>query len=259
MNPHFRDEGRGAPVVLLPGFGASLHAYDEVFAGREDQRLIAVDLPRTGESAHWAPSTPQGIAGELSAWLTRHGVSEYRVFGHSFGGLVALELCVLDRPRITGLGLASTPALGIPADARALLRAPAVDQVVLSMWQVATWRPAMRTYLQWLWGRSPLPSAVVDSYLRSIRAAGFTGAVVEALRSVAEYRLPLDALRAGAVPARVVWGERDPLVPVPYGEHLAGSIAAEFRVLPDTGHCIPEEQPRAVLEAIGVRPAGKGP
>jgi pimeloyl-ACP methyl ester carboxylesterase len=48
----------------------------------------------------------------------------------------------------------------------------------------------------------------------------------------------------------VLWGDKDPLVPVIHGERLATALQADFRVLADVGHCVPEEHPQAVLEAI---------
>lgn len=238
---------------MIPGFGASIRSYDAIFEARGEQRLIAVDLPRTGESKHWAPSTPEGIAEELARWLKRHGVREYTVFGHSFGGLAALELARREPKHVEALVVASAPALGLPPDAKMFLANPAVDQVVTSMWQLATFRPVMRAYLQWLWGRSKLPPEVVDAYLQSVRAEGFAGGIVEAMRAVAAYRLPHEGLKQAAVPTTVLWGEKDPLVTVVYGEHLATSLGAPYRVLPDTGHCVPEEQPAAVIAAITAR------
>lgn len=58
-------------------------------------------------------------------------------------------------------------------------------------------------------------------------------------------------LRRVQVPALVLWGEHDRLIPPVYGEAFRDAIpAAELEILPDCGHMAPIERPEAVAEAI---------
>jgi pimeloyl-ACP methyl ester carboxylesterase len=74
--------------------------------------------------------------------------------------------------------------------------------------------------------------------------------MLEALRSVGRFQAPLEALSNAPFPRRVLWGEKDRLVSVLQGEQLARALKADFKVLPDVGHCLPDEHPEAVHDAV---------
>jgi pyruvate dehydrogenase E2 component (dihydrolipoamide acetyltransferase) len=247
-----RVEGVGQPVVLIPGLGASSRVFDDVFTeGTSRARLLAIDLPRSGRSSAFAANTPDAIAEGLLRWLTEQGVGRFRLFGHSFGGLVAIAVAARAADRVVSLTVASAPALGVPAEAKLFLESPLAPVSALWMNAAPLWRPMVKNYLRWLWGKpGNFKDELVDRYLESLKAEGFVDGLIESLRAVASYRLPKEALQPGAFPRRVIWGERDPLVSVIQGERLATALGADFHVLHDVGHCVPEEAPLAVLEAI---------
>ena len=51
----------------------------------------------------------------------------------------------------------------------------------------------------------------------------------------------------------MLWGEKARLVSVVQGEQLATSIGAKLTVLPDVGHCVPEEAPDALNDFLTTR------
>ncbi|MCA2977797.1 MAG: alpha/beta hydrolase [Myxococcaceae bacterium] len=252
MAIHFRDSGEGEPVVLIHGLGASHRVFDGVIGeGGERHRFVAVDLPRSGRSKTWAENTPEAIAEALDPFLANRGLTHFRLFGHSFGGLVALAFAARFPQRVASLTVASAPALGLPPEARLFLESPMAP--LSSMWMTATplLRPVVRSYLKWLWGQpQQFRDETVEHYLESLGAEGFLSGMIDSLRAVGRFRLPLEPLTAAPFPRRVLWGDRDPLVSVIDGERLASALGADFRVLRDVGHCVPEEHPRGVLEAI---------
>ncbi|MCU0698402.1 MAG: alpha/beta fold hydrolase [Myxococcaceae bacterium] len=252
MAIHFRDSGAGEPVVLIHGLGASHRVFDGVITeGGERHRFLAIDLPRSGRSKTWAENTPEAIADALEPFVVARGLSRFRLFGHSFGGLVALAYAAKYPQRVTSLTVASAPALGLPPEARLFLESPMAP--LSTMWMTATplWRPMVRNYLKWLWGQpEQFKDETVAHYLESLGADGFLSGMIDSLRAVGRFRLPIEPLEAAPFPRRVLWGDKDPLVPVIHGERLATALKADFRVLPDVGHCVPEEHPQAVLEAI---------
>ncbi|MDP3501534.1 MAG: alpha/beta hydrolase [Myxococcales bacterium] len=252
MPIHYRDEGQGEPIVLIHGLGASHRVFDGVITeGGEQHRFLAIDLPRSGRSRNWAENTPDAIAAALEPFLVNRGLTHFRLFGHSFGGLVALSYAAKFPQRVSSLTVASAPALGLPAEARLFLESPLAP--MSTMWMSATpmWRPMVKNYLRWLWGQpGAFKDDTVEHYLESLRADGFITGMLDSLRSVGRFRLPKEALAAGDFPKRVIWGDRDPLVPIIQGEQLATALGADFRVLKDVGHCVPEEHPVAVLESI---------
>lgn len=251
MTLHVRDEGGGSPLVLLHGLGASHRVFDPLFERRGERRLIAVDLPRSGRSGHWAPSTPTGVAEELLRHLDRAGVGRFELFGHSFGGLVSLELAAREGDRVQRLTVASAPALGVPPEFKLLLSNPMLDLSMGWFGRLPVWRPALKSYLMAIWGESSrLAEHHVALYEEALRAPGFNDGMLEALRSLGAFRAPLEVLAKAGIEKQVLWGEKDRLVSVIQGEQLARAIGAELRVLPDVGHCVPDEHPEAVAEAL---------
>src|SRR5438093_124986 len=79
----------------------------------------------------------------------------------------------------------------------------------------------VRMYLRLIWGD---PTAIreehVRGYLEAMGAANFYPSMVEAVRLLGGYRLPLEALRQASHPCVLLWGERDRLVPAEEGHRL---------------------------------------
>ncbi len=253
MRVFCRDQGQGEPVVLVHGLGASHRAFDEVIS-TGGYRYLAVDLPGVGQSGAWASSSPPHIAERLQVHLASMGVTRFRLFGHSFGGLVALSLAALEPQAIVSLVVASCPAMGLGEDAKSLLAHPMV--AAMSGWLSRTTlpvpKPLVQGYLKWLWGDSGAVSdSAVAVAVENARNPRFLPAMIESLQSIAGYHVPVAALRQATFDKAVLWGERDPLVSVIEGERLAIAIGARLQVLTGVGHSLPEEAPFEVKAALG--------
>ncbi|MBK7858883.1 MAG: alpha/beta fold hydrolase [Archangiaceae bacterium] len=249
---HHRDEGSGAPVLLLHGLASTQRVFDEVISGGASRhRFVAVDLPRSGSSKAWAASRPDQIAERLMPWLVAKGLSRFSVVGHSFGGLVAMELAARWPERVSRLVIASSPGLGLTPQIRKLVHNPLAESAVGWLSRLPMHRRAVRAYFEWLWAeRGTLSDRHLEIYLEALRAEGVWESMLEAGRAISAWRLPVEALRASQVPVRVLWGEKDPLVPLLQGEQLATALGAPFRVLPGVGHCVPEQRPAELLAAL---------
>ena len=248
---HFRDEGDGTPLVLVHGLGASGRVFDPLFEKRGKRRLISVDLPRTARSGHWASSTPEHIGAALIEFLDKRKVGTFEIFGHSFGGLIALHLGATSPLRISKLSVASTPALGVPPEFKLMLSNPLADMTMGWFGKMPVWRPALKAYLQMIWGpTSNLNDEHLALYEEALGAPGFSEGMLEALRAVGAFRTPVAPLLAAKFEKQVIWGEKDRLVSVVQGEQLALSIGAKLTVLHDVGHCVPEEAPDKLRELL---------
>ena len=99
--------GDGPAVLLLHGLGSSSHVFEPLRSlWPAGLRGVAVDLPCCGRSAAWAPMSPPALADGLAAFMRREQLPCLAVVGHSWGGLVALELLARDVVR-RGLLLAA--------------------------------------------------------------------------------------------------------------------------------------------------------
>ncbi|MCI4667557.1 MAG: alpha/beta hydrolase [Bacteroidia bacterium] len=94
MDIHYRDEGQGAPLLLLHGTGASLHTWN-VWAEKLqlDFRVIRMDLPAYGltgphPKAEYEPSRYVEV---IHQFLKELEIDTVYVAGNSFGGALAWQ------------------------------------------------------------------------------------------------------------------------------------------------------------------------
>lgn len=238
-------------MLLLHGMGASSHIYDELLRlGRDRYRFLRLDFPQAGASGRFSGLSPEALARWLRRFLESVVEGPLIVVGHSFGGVVGIELAARAPSRVKGLAVISSPALGIGL-LEHLVGSTLTGRLAAVAAKVPMPSVAVRAYLRRIWGEPErITDAHVRGYVNAMKAEGAWPAMLEAARHLVQYRLPIEKLRAAAIPCTVLWGERDPVVPVVQGERLARTLGATFRVLPATGHCVPEERPEAVLEAI---------
>ena len=102
------------PLVLVHGFmgGSAQWELQQVELG-EKRRLIAVDLPGFGAHAHLeAPDTIAGFASYVLDELTRQGVGQFDLLGHSMGGMIVQEMTALAPDRVRRLIVYGSAATG---------------------------------------------------------------------------------------------------------------------------------------------------
>jgi pyruvate dehydrogenase E2 component (dihydrolipoamide acetyltransferase) len=247
----YRDAGAGEPVLLLHGIGAASHVWDPLIEAEPGYRFLAVDLPCTARSKDYCLARAEEISPALLALLDALHIPRAVVVGHSYGGVIAIDFVSRNPQRARGLVAISAPAVGVPPQLKQLLENPASEWAVKMFSKLPNFRSMVKSYLGFAWGDpSRLTDAQLDSYLFAMRADGFYPALLEGLRDVAKFRVPVAALKQNAVPAVAVWGDKDRLVPVVQGEQVATAIGAELVVLRGVGHAVPEEAPEAVAAAI---------
>lgn len=96
--PHISivSEGRGSPVILIPGLSSPRTVWDGIVPALvRDHRVILVQVngfAGDDPGANLAPGVLDGIVGELHGYIASHTLGPAKVVGHSLGGLVALQL-----------------------------------------------------------------------------------------------------------------------------------------------------------------------
>lgn len=123
---HYRIEGSGPPLLLLHHTPRSSALYEPIIDDLAKRRtVIAWDAPGFGES--YRPAEPLSIENYgacAASFMTALGISRFDVFGCMTGAVVAIELAVSCRDRVTRLGL-----MGVPFFASAQERAVALGEV----------------------------------------------------------------------------------------------------------------------------------
>ncbi|MCY3560422.1 MAG: alpha/beta fold hydrolase [bacterium] len=124
---HYETCGEGTPVLVMHGGLGLDHQYlrpalDDLAGGAE---LVFYDHRGNGQSApveDWGPITLESLADDADALRSALGLEGIVVYGHSFGGFVAIRYALRHQRHLSGLILACTAANlrhppNIPADA----------------------------------------------------------------------------------------------------------------------------------------------
>lgn len=246
---HYVSRGAGPAVLLIHGMGAASHAWDRIEL--EGHRLIAVDLPGCGRSELVSGlQAPNDLAYLLQELMGGLGHRSYSVVGHSLGALVGLELALLRAESVRAAVLVN-PAIRVSPAAR-LCRVPvAAAAAAAALEALPLPRALIRLYLQALFAdRRRVTEAAVEAYARTASTPHYLRVQLAQLRGLFSWS-PGDRIRSLRAPTLVVWGARDPFLPLPLGERFARSLpGARFVAIPGCGHAPAEECPGELCAAI---------
>lgn len=111
---YYETAGAGAPLLLIPGFGANATVYwANAPALARSFRVIAFDPRGAGRSDVTPPPyNMEQLADDCAAVLDAAGEADAHVFGTSFGGMVAQHFALRHPGRVRRLVLGCTTAGG---------------------------------------------------------------------------------------------------------------------------------------------------
>jgi pimeloyl-ACP methyl ester carboxylesterase len=258
--------GEGEPLLLIHGLSGSAGNWIEVLPGLVSRyRVIAVDLPGHAGSEPLPPgATTADFAATVAAVLELEAPGPTLVAGHSFGGLVALRLARTRSELVRALLLVS-PA-GIASSTR-LAEAIALTSTTIRPGRLVA--PFRHRYAERVWFRRVLfrPWFVSDAVALTPRAIF---GLLDAQRWHTDTRAAARAMVADdprrdlseiRCPVLVLWGARDPQLPLEDAFEYARRLRAKLRLVADCGHLVIVERPAAVLDALAevalVRPGSR--
>ncbi|MCZ8253828.1 MAG: alpha/beta hydrolase [Hylemonella sp.] len=251
---HVRDSGtppahpRAPPVLMLHGFGSSLHTWDawaEELAPRH--RVIRVDLPGSGLS----PPDPTDNYSDtrtlelLITLLDQLGVERISVIGHSMGGRIAWTLAARYPARMHKLVLVAPDGFASPPfDYGQAVDVPAV----LALMRYVLPRSVLKMNLKAAYAKpEALSEERLSRYHDLIRAPGARDAMLARLRQTVLVP-PQPLLRQIQAPTLLLWGELDGVIPITNaGDYLQAIPHSRLARLADVGHVPQEEAAQSTL------------
>ncbi|MEM6676341.1 MAG: alpha/beta hydrolase [Pseudomonadota bacterium] len=269
----------GWPVILGHGFPYDANAYDTaalILAG-EGARVIVPWLRGYGPTRFRDPATPRSgaqgaLAADLRALMDALGIAQATLGGYDWGGRAACILAALHPERCTALvsgnsyNIHDVPRSTIPGD-------PALEHALWYTWYFQTERGrrgleenrrALTHYLWRLWSPDwAFDEATFERSAQAFDNPDFVAVVTHSYRvrhglvdgdpAHAEIEAALIAQPPIGVASITLDGASDGVNPgtAQHASHFTGPH--EHRVLPATGHNIPQERPlefaRAILDA----------
>jgi pimeloyl-ACP methyl ester carboxylesterase len=244
MAVHYRDEGRGAPLVLLHGAGASLHTWDGWAAAlRDSVRVIRLDLPGFGLTGP-TPDDDYRIAAYVAfvdELLDTLRVPRASLAGNSLGGEIAWRYAAAHPDRVDRLILVDPSGYPVRVPP-ALVRAVQLP-VVRSLLAVATPRWFLARNLRDVYAADArVTPALVDRYYDLARRPGNRLAALGRLTAREPDRWA--DVRLVRAPTLLMWGAEDRWIPPALADSFARAIpGARVRIYPGAGHLPMEELP----------------
>ncbi|OBH83135.1 epoxide hydrolase [Mycobacterium scrofulaceum] len=251
--------GRGEPVLLLHGYPQSASCWrHQIEALSGGHHVVAPDWPGFGRSD--PPSSAPTYDNEvdrIERFVKELGWQRFNLCAHDYGGFIGLGYAIRHPERVLRLALLNTRAHGVFR--------PWFLRFSRGQHWIAT-RPALSRAAQHL----PL-ERLHHLALGRYRKLGCFDATLEAeylgwMRSpegkrrfwnfFAHYPVPAvpwlaEGLGRIRCPVAVIWGDRDPYIPLRTARELAAAIPhAELIRLSGADHYVMEERPHEVTAAL---------
>jgi pimeloyl-ACP methyl ester carboxylesterase len=248
QTPHapvrYLEGGAGPDLVYLHGAGG-ITADDPLLAELAKTHHVHAPLvPGYGDSEE-APGIRDMLDFTLHTWdvVAALGLKDPILVGHSMGGMIAAEMAAVQPNDVSRLALIAPAGLWDDDHPIADLFSTMPYEMPALLFHDAEAGAAMLTA-----GRNVTDPNFLQTYLvTNARQLGMAGRI---LFPIPERGLAgrLYRIRARTV---IVWGDSDRLIPPAYAHAFKKAIAgAELVSIPEAGHMVVMEQPRAVAEAV---------
>ncbi|GGK52643.1 alpha/beta hydrolase [Planomonospora parontospora subsp. parontospora] len=247
----------GRPLLLIMGLGSQMIHWDEEFCtllADGGHHVIRFDNRDVGESTHFhdagtpsfgpvssadAPYLLGDMADDAAGLLDALGLESAHVAGVSMGGMIAQAMAIRHPDRVRSLtSIMSTPSpqAAPPTEAAmaALMSPPSPDRETAIARALETWKVIASPGYPFDADRIARLAGL--SYDRAYDPAGVARQLAAIMAS--GDRAPL--LKELSVPALVLHGEQDQLVPLPGGIATADAVpGARLVTYPGMGHDLP--------------------
>jgi pimeloyl-ACP methyl ester carboxylesterase len=256
---YYEEQGKGPPLLLIHGFGASTFTWRFVAPElAKTHRVIAVDLKGFGQSDKPFDERYSVVdqAELLAQLIEEKDLRNLTLVGHSFGGGVALLLALQANQRLDGriTKLVLLDSIAYPQQIPVFFRL--LDVPLVSQIGVRLVPPTVQTRVALeiaYFDDSKIDAAEIETYAAPLKTAAGKHAMIHSARQI----LPEDiaqlseSYKAIELPTLILWCDHDRIVPLEVGLRLRRTLPnSTLRLVEDCGHMPQEEQPASTLSLI---------
>jgi esterase len=243
---HFKEQGKGKPLVFLHGLFGSGDNLGPIARGLGGYHCTLIDLPNHGQSPKLQAISIPTLAQVVLNTLDHLGLQHPTLIGHSLGGKIAMELA-LEYPERTGaLVVMDIGPLGSSPRYRNFLEA----MMDLPLQNFSDRQEALEA----------LAKDIPDPLLR-----GFFGKSLTRAQGELSWRFGLEGIEAGFEeiwqslegdreylgPTLFLGGEKSDYLSPPQLAAMEEMFPAHKReIIPGAGHWLHADQPKAVISAL---------
>jgi pimeloyl-ACP methyl ester carboxylesterase len=256
---YYEEQGKGSPLLLIHGFGASTYTWRFVAPElAKTHRVIAVDLKGFGQSDKPFDDRYSIFdqAELLAQLIEEKDLRNLTLVGHSFGGGVALLLALQANKRLDGriTRLVLLDSIAYPQHIPVFFRL--LDVPLVSQLGVRMVPPSVQTRVALeiaYFDDSKIDPAEIEAYAAPLKTAAGKHAIIHSARQI----LPEDiaelseSYKTIELPTLILWCDHDRIVPLEVGLRLRRTLPnSTLRLVEDCGHMPQEEQPASALSLI---------
>ncbi|MFZ1742005.1 MAG: alpha/beta hydrolase [Pontixanthobacter sp.] len=261
LTVHLRDEGPrdGVPIILLHGSNSDLLTWNPWVQRLSDTyRIIRFDQPGHGLTGA-SPDEDYSVATyvkTIDRVADKLGLKTFYLGGNSMGGGHTLAYAIEHPDRVRGLILvdASGAARMQSADKDeggnigfTIARMPGLNQI---MKHITPRSVVEKSFRQSVSNQAIVTPEAVDRYWEMLRYPGNRAATISRF-SRPNKPFSSEQLAALKMPALIIWGDKDALIPLASGQWLGQNLPnSEMVVFKNIGHLPMEEIPDESAQAV---------
>ncbi|MBB6610967.1 alpha/beta hydrolase [Pontibacter sp. Tf4] len=251
-NLHYRDEGRGTPIILLHGTAASLNTWDGWSTElSKNYRVLRLDLPGFGLTGRNQTDTYSiaYYADLLLHFMDSLNIDKAHIAGSSLGGQIAFDFAADHPERVqklilispTGVTNANDKSISMPF---LMAQTPVLKHSL----KYITPRFIVEKSLKEVYGDdSKLTDQTIDLSHAMLLREGNREAFIARMNTVDVDNL--HKLAHVQAPTFILWGEADAWVPATDAAHFQKTIkGAQLKLYPGAGHIPMEELPEETVQ-----------
>ena len=249
MQVHYRDEGNGAPIVLIHGTASSLHTWDDWTKELiKTNRVIRMDLPAfglTGANANGDYSI-SNYTQFLHQFITKINVDTFYLAGNSLGGNIAWDFTAKYPEKVKKLVLIDASGLPINKPQPWIFKM-AKTPIVNSLFLYLTPRAVIKDNMQQVYeDDSKITDGLITRYHEMALREGNRQAFID--RAKTDFTLGekagIEKLKSIQTETLLLWGANDDWIPLDNGKRMDSLLPnSKLMVLENSGHVPMEENP----------------